>query len=90
MDLRIERQEAGDGVVVLFVSGWIRADYMDTLSEVLAREDGKVALDLGEVILVDRTAVRFLCSCQAAGIELRNCPAFVREWIVGEAACSQS
>jgi hypothetical protein len=40
-----------------------------------------IALELGEVTLVDADAVRFLEAAEAAGTELRNCPLFVREWI---------
>lgn len=40
-----------------------------------------IALELGELTLVDADAVRFLAEAEAAGTELRNCPLFVREWI---------
>ena len=40
-----------------------------------------IALELGEVTLVDADAVRFLAAAEEAGTELRNCPLFVREWI---------
>jgi hypothetical protein len=69
MDFTIQRQEAGDGVVVFSLCGWIRAAHLDTLSEMFAREDGKVTLELSEVILHDRVAVRLLGSCQKAGTE---------------------
>ncbi len=38
-------------------------------------------LDLDEVNLVDVDAVRFLMDTERAGIELRNCPPFIRAWI---------
>jgi len=41
-------------------------------------------LDLSEVTLVDLDVVRFLISCENEGIELANCPAYVREWILRE------
>ena len=41
----------------------------------------KVTLDLDELRLVDREAVRFLAACEAEGIKLENCPSYVREWI---------
>ena len=40
-----------------------------------------VVLDLTEVRLVDREAVQFLARCEAEGVELNNCPAYIREWI---------
>jgi hypothetical protein len=50
------------------------------------REKGGVALDLEEVILVDREAVMLLAHSEANGIELRNCPAYIREWVARERA----
>ena len=41
----------------------------------------KVTLDLEELRLVDREAVRFLAVCEAEGIKLENCPLYIREWI---------
>jgi hypothetical protein len=38
-------------------------------------------LDLHEVWLVDREAVRFLAWCEAQGARLVHCPAYIREWI---------
>jgi ABC-type transporter Mla MlaB component len=40
-----------------------------------------VALDLKEVVRVDLEAVRFLGACVVEGIELRNCPPYISEWI---------
>jgi hypothetical protein len=51
------------------------------LRELIAKETGPVILDLVEVTLVDREAVRLLAACDARGIVLRNCPAFIREWM---------
>jgi len=41
-------------------------------------------LDLKEVKLVDQDAVRFLAQSEAEGTRLRNCSAFIREWILQE------
>ena len=43
-----------------------------------------VALDLRQVRIVDREAVRFLARCETEGIELLECPPFVRAWIQSE------
>jgi len=39
-----------------------------------------------EVKLVDRDVVSFLASCEAKGVNIVNCPAYIREWIQKEAA----
>jgi hypothetical protein len=36
------------------------------------------------VRLVNRDAIKFLADCEAGGTKLRNCPAYVREWIAKE------
>ena len=51
------------------------------IEELLAKDTDPVALDLGEVTLADREAVRFLASLDARGVGLRNCPGFIREWM---------
>ena len=43
-----------------------------------------IILDLREVRLVDRVAVKFLRDCKADGMKLENCPAYVHEWIESE------
>jgi len=40
-----------------------------------------MAIDLKEVILVDREVVGFLAFSEAGGTQLRNCPAYIREWL---------
>jgi hypothetical protein len=51
------------------------------LRELLGREKAGVVIDLKEVTLVDRDAVTFLALSETSGIELGNCPAYVREWV---------
>jgi hypothetical protein len=84
MSCRIERLGSEEDFVVLRVSGRIHGEHVDTLRELAGREKGRVVIDLRELILVDREAVRLLASSEANGIELRNCPAYIREWISRE------
>lgn len=51
-----------------------------------AESDGTVLLDLREVTLVDRQAVRFLARAQAGGVRIVNCPEYVLTWIAAESA----
>ena len=46
-----------------------------------------MVLNLKEITLVCCDAVRFLGLCESRGIELRNCPAYIREWILREQCC---
>ena len=79
--LKIRRSE-DNGIAVFALSGRIEEQHVPELKELLEGEtQAKAALDLEEVRLVDREAVRFLAACEARGISLRNCPSYVREWI---------
>ena len=84
MICRIERVLSPDGFAVLRVSGRIDRTRVETLRESMEKEEtakGKLAIDLAEVTLVSQEAVEALAAAEANGIELRNCPAYVREWI---------
>ena len=67
------------------ISGRIAQDDVDVLRAVIDRECGAVAIDLGELGLVDRDVVNLLALSEARGVELRNCPPYIREWIAREA-----
>ena len=84
MTCRIDRIVGEDNGVVLCVSGGITGQHVDTLRAVLEQEGKTVAIDLKDVLLVDREAVRLLALCESDGNELRNCPAYIREWVTRE------
>jgi hypothetical protein len=68
---------------VLRISGRIARDDLDVLRAALG--DGSVvAVDLSELELIDRDAVKLMAVYEANGIELRHCPAYIREWITRE------
>ena len=80
-------QRAATGAVVLFtLSGRIQGTDVAELQRLLDLEANTqhLTLDLHEVKLVDREAVRFLARCEAEGITLVHCPAYIREWIERE------
>jgi hypothetical protein len=75
-----------NGEVVFKVSGRLDSENVGDLKALFSSEANgrRIVLDLLELILVDRDAVRFLKGCEADGIELRNCPTYIREWITRE------
>ena len=79
MTLKIEESFEG-GSPMLRLCGRIQAAHLDALEAQIGNRPG-VVLDLAEVTLVDVDAVRFLNACEAKGVRLRHCPAYVREWI---------
>jgi anti-anti-sigma regulatory factor len=82
--LRIGR--SANGEVVFTLSGRVAAENLAQLEALLGSEaEGRrIFLDLKDLTLVDRDAVRFLARCEADSIKLKNCPAYVREWIARE------
>jgi hypothetical protein len=83
---RIDRLVLERGLVALRISGQITGDDVDVLRAALDQERGAVAIDLEEVGVVDRAAVHLLAFNEGRGIELRNCPPYIREWIDRERA----
>jgi len=75
-----------NGEFVVNVSGRIDAENLGELRALFSAEgkERHIVLNLVELILVDQDAVHFLESCEAEGIELRNCPTYIREWITRE------
>ena len=59
----------------------MEAEQVTDLKKLLDRDYQNIILDLRELRLADRDAVRFLRGCQADGVRLENCPAYVREWM---------
>jgi hypothetical protein len=41
----------------------------------------QIVLDLKNLTLAGQEAIEFLERCEADGVTLKNCPAYVREWI---------
>ena len=86
MSCRIDRVVIREDLDVLCISGRITGDDVDMLRGVLEQESGGFAVDLKNVLLVDREAVRLLALREANGTELRNCPPYIREWVTREEA----
>ncbi len=79
-------QRSANGKVVFTLSGRIEAEDVAELQRLLdlEGEDQNLTLDLQDVTLLDRDAVKFLARREADGIQLENCPAYIREWMEQE------
>jgi len=87
MTCRIERVVGPDGIVVLQISGRIDGPDIEILRELMESETpskSTVALDLRNVTLISRDAIKLLSTVEEKGTELRNCPAYIREWVSRE------
>ena len=85
MTCRIDRVVEED-LEVLYVSGRIEGEDLGVLRAALGPDSGALAIDLKDVDLIDGDVVRFLAIIEANGVALRNCPAFIREWVNRERA----
>ena len=59
----------------------MEVEHVAELKELFDSDDRNIILDLRELRLADRDAVKFLRSCERGGMNLENCPAYVREWM---------
>jgi anti-anti-sigma regulatory factor len=75
-----------NGEVVFCLSGRMDAENVGEMEALLSREASEaiIALELKDLRLVDQDVVSFLRRTEAGGIQLKNCPAYIREWINGE------
>ena len=84
--LKIQRRM--DPTLVFTVSGRLDADNVGELCQLIDAEPAGavMVLDLTDLVLADRDAVRYLRDYETGGrIVLRNCPAYIRAWMaVGE------
>jgi hypothetical protein len=80
MTLRIERS-ARQRLTVLTLSGRMETEHVAELKQLFDRDFRNVILDLWDLRLADRDAVRFLKSCEADGMKFENCPAYIRDWM---------
>ena len=82
MAFRIDTEARGS-VTVFVLSGRIAKSAIAELRRLFAPQTDhrNIALDLKDVRMVDREAMRFLISCEADGVTLEHCPPYIREWM---------
>jgi hypothetical protein len=78
--MKIESARDGDTATLRF-SGQIGEDHLPAIQAEVRRYRPRLAFDLAEATLVDRAVVRFLAARESEGVELMNCPRYIREWI---------
>ena len=83
--IRIETSEGRD-LVTFVLSGRIEKEDLGELKTLLGKNEKAVVLDLKEIRLVDREAVRFLANFETDNARITNCPPYIRVWIRRERA----
>jgi hypothetical protein len=79
MTLRIERVKGR-----IRLSGEFRFGHLDTVKTEIERCESPIVLDLEELDLIDLEGVRFLNTCESAGVSILHCPPYIREWMLQE------
>ena len=79
-------QRTANGEVVYTLSGEMDEEHIAELETLIRSEASgrRIVLDLKALTLVGRDAIRFFQRCEADSIKLKNCPAYIREWITRE------
>ena len=85
MAFRIETAARGR-FSVFTLSGRIDAQAIAELERLfeLQTEHCDIVVDLKDVSLVDREAMRFFACCEVDGVKLENCTPYIREWMERE------
>jgi hypothetical protein len=91
-DVMLKIQRSSNDTVVFTLSGRIEAEGVTELQRLFDLESAghRVVLDLKDVTLADRDAVKFLLSCEEHGIHLDKSPPYIREWIERERETKRS
>jgi anti-anti-sigma regulatory factor len=76
-------QRSANGEVVFTLSGQMDQESVAELEKLIESEPNgsRIVLNLKDATLVNEDAISFLERCESNSITLRNCPAYVREWI---------
>jgi len=79
----IKITRAANGEVVFKLSGRMGPEHIAELETLLKSEpnDRHIVLDLKDVTLVGQDAITFLKKCETENMTLKNCAAYIREWI---------
>ena len=80
MTLRIETAPGHQRTIVKLI-GRVQTEHLSELHAQLDTIGGNIVLDLGDVSLVNLDGVQFLSTCESEGIQLLNCPTYIRKWI---------
>jgi hypothetical protein len=83
--LRIEKRYDGCATRVI-LTGRLQTDGIACIRSTLDDGCTRKILDLRDVGLVDLGVVHFLMSCEREGVELAECPPYIREWMIRERA----
>ena len=76
-------QRSSNGQVIFTLSGEMEEEQIAELEALISSEAKglRIIFDLKDLTLVNENAISFLERCETNSITLKNCPAYIREWI---------
>jgi hypothetical protein len=77
---KIERIARANRLTIRLI-GQLDVDCLAELEAQIAAGASRIELEMKEVTLVDINIVRFLVKCQARGIHIRGCSAYISDWM---------
>jgi len=83
MTFKVDREQ---GVIRLI--GFVQAEHLAEIADQLQLGGPGTSIDLDGVTICGIEVVRFLLAQERQGRPLRNCPAYIRDWIDRERARS--
>ena len=85
MPFRIDTAARGK-FTVFILSGRIETEAIAELKRLFECQTDyrDIVLDLKDVGVIDRDAMRFFMRCEADGVKLENCDSYIREWMERE------
>lgn len=81
---KITTNNETSGFITVNLCGRFTSEYIPEVEKALApsgTKRKKLALDLAQVTLVDRSAIMFLCAARSRNIAIQNVPVYVGLWM---------
>lgn len=87
MTLKIEGS-VQRGFTIFVLSGHLGEEEIAELERVLGHRTcySMIIVDLKDLTLANRAAVKFLARCESDGLRIENCPGYIRKWMRIETA----
>ena len=85
--LKITTDDENPEFITVNLCGRFTGEYIPEVEKELSRTSTrrkKLALDLGEVIFVDRAAIAFLCAARSQNIAIQNARLYIGLWMEQE------
>ena len=84
--LKIDKHSNGATAMIRLI-GRLHMHHIEELTRLLQGDASQIVIDLREVTLVDLDVVRFFLACEARGMQIKNCSAYIHQWMIQERLC---